>query len=428
MRRIRGQKKTFITSYVKPSMLTHDPAHAGSYARDPLIANKISVNILLDLHDTATRILDDAPAIETPTLLLSAGADWVVKNSPHRKFFDRLLSPVKAFRHYPGLYHDLLHEKNREPILQDIRNFIEDAFSRPPAALQNTDQHGYTKTEFDRLRAPLPLSLRRANFALQRLSMKTLGQLSQGIRLGWRTGFSSGITLDYVYENQPRGNLLLGKIIDRAYLNAIGWRGIRIRKRHLIELLRETIAAQHQHNRPVHIVDVAAGPGRYLIEALHGLDRTRLTALLCDADPAALAHAQTLITHHNLPFIKTQQADAFDEATLAALHPAPTIAIISGLFELFPDNALVLRTLRGLAAAMQNTGGTLLYTGQPWHPQIEMIARVLIGLDKKPWIMRRRTQRELDFLVASAGFAKTDMRIDEHGIFTVSAATIGMNS
>jgi hypothetical protein len=67
-------------------------------------------------------------------------------------------------------------------------------------------------------------------------------------------------------------------------------------------------------------------------------------------------------------------------------------------------------------------GGFLLYTNQPWHPQIELIARVLTNREGKPWLMRRRTQAEIDELVAGAGFVKQEMRVDEHGIFTVSLA------
>ena len=52
-----------------------------------------------------------------------------------------------------------------------------------------------------------------------------------------------------------------------------------------------------------------------------------------------------------------------------------------------------------------------------------MIARTLTGhREGEPWVMRRRTQAELDQLVAAAGFTKTDQRIDEWGIFTVSLA------
>jgi hypothetical protein len=64
----------------------------------------------------------------------------------------------------------------------------------------------------------------------------------------------------------------------------------------------------------------------------------------------------------------------------------------------------------------------LIYTGQPWHPQMELIARILVNRDGEPWTMRRRTQAEMDELVRSVGLEKRAMRIDEYGIFTVSVA------
>ena len=73
--------------------------------------------------------------------------------------------------------------------------------------------------------------------------MRTLGCLSRGILLGWASGFDSGRTLDYVYENQPRGHTWLGRMIDRNYLNSIGWRGIRVRRQNLERVLRDTISA-----------------------------------------------------------------------------------------------------------------------------------------------------------------------------------------
>ena len=96
--------------------------------------------------------------------------------------------------------------------------------------------------------------------------------------------------------------------------------------------------------------------------------------------------------------------------------------MVSGLYELFADNDLVRRSLAGLAAAVP-AGGYLVYTGQPWHPQLALIARALTSHRQgQAWIMRRRTQAEMDQLVAAAGFRKLEQRIDEWGIFTVSLA------
>jgi len=117
-----------------------------------------------------------------------------------------------------------------------------------------------------------------------------------------------------------------------------------------------------------------------------------------------------------------EQGDAFDPAQLAKVDPAPTLAVVSGLYELFPDNDAVLRSLQGIAATVP-AGGYLAYTGQPWHPQLEFIARALTShRGGAAWVMRRRTQQEMDELVRLAGFEKVAQRIDDFGIFTVSLA------
>ena len=61
--------------------------------------------------------------------------------------------------------------------------------------------------------------------------------------------------------------------------------------------------------------------------------------------------------------------------------------------------------------------------GDPANPLREMIARALTShRGGAAWIMRRRTQQEMDQLVAAAGFRKIEQRIDKWGIFTVSLA------
>lgn len=83
---------------------------------------------------------------------------------------------------------------------------------------------------------------------------------------------------------------------------------------------------------------------------------------------------------------------------------------------------MIMDSLSGLAEIMEE-GSYLIYTGQPWHPQLEFIARALTShRDNQAWVMRRRTQTEMDQLVEKSGFQKIDMLVDEWGIFTVSIA------
>lgn len=144
---------------------------------------------------------------------------------------------------------------------------------------------------------------------------------------------------------------------------------------------------------------------------------------LQDYSPINVEKGTALIAERGLQESASfHRADAFDMAGLAATDPKPTLAVVSGLYELFPDNAQIEASLAGLAQALE-PGSLLLYTGQPWHPQLEMIARALTShRGGEAWIMRRRTQQEMDQLVAAAGFRKIEQRIDKWGIFTVSLA------
>ena len=414
---MRGDRKSYVQSYVKPTMLTHDAEQAKRYADDPLITKAIAVNVLLDLYEVSERIVADAGAIRVPALVLAGGADWVVDVKEQQKFFDALGSTRKKMRVFDGMYHDLLHEAGRGEVLAEIRSFVEDSFARDEVRQPLVDAHrgGYTKREYDELARPAP-PLRNAGFAVQRLSLSTLGRLSRGVRLGWESGFDSGRSLDYVYENEARGEMGVGKLIDRTYLDSVGWKGIRQRKIHLEKLLR---VALRESSEP-RILDVATGCGRYVLDVLK--DEPRAMALLRDFTPANVEQGREIARSMGLSDRVTfEVGDAFDEEALAKITPAPTVAVVSGLYELFGDNDMVLASLRGIARAMKG-GGALVYTGQPWHPQLEMIARVLTNRDGKPWVMRRRTQEEMDDLVRAAGFTKVDMEIDRWGIFTVSLA------
>jgi alpha-beta hydrolase superfamily lysophospholipase len=418
--------KSFIQSYVKPKMLTHDFEQARLYASDELISPQIAVNILLDLYDTSTRLIRDAGAIQTPTLLLMSGNDWVVEQLPQHKLFAKLSSLVKEKVMYPTFYHSTFWEKDRQQPIERTREFVQAAFDAPTAApsLLDADRTGPTRRKYDRLQCPLRIgSWKWFKFKVQRFMLNTVGRMSKGVQVGWMAGFDSGQSLDHVYRNTPEGFTFLGRLIDKNYLDSPGWRGIRQRKVHMQMLLDQAIEKLRRENRPIRILDIAAGPGRYVLDTIarHRQQGVEISATLCDRDFGGLSAGRKLAESMGITSVVYRQSDAFSTEAIAAIEPRPTIAIVSGLYELFPSNAPIRESLRGLATVV-DSGGILLYTNQPWHPQQEMIARVLPNRDGEPWVMRCRTQAEMDQLVAAAGFEKIRMLIDNDGIFSVSMA------
>ena len=416
----------YVNSYVKPQFLTHDRERIESYRTDPLITRPIASHILLQLYEAAKRVVDDARAITVPTQLLISGSDFVVRPTPQHRFFENLGSRIKERHVLKGFYHDTLGERDRKPALTLIHDFIEARFAEAPQRADLTDAHiaGHTRDEADKLSSPLPLlSPRGLYWASTRASIGFGSLLSNGLSVGRRTGFDSGSTLDYVYENEARGLGPGGKLIDKQFLEAIGWRGIRQRKVHLEELIRHAIRRLESEGRSTNILDIACGHGRYVIDAVVRAGELPNSIHLRDYSPINVLAGRKLIKERGLDAIAhMEEGDAFDEESLARITPQPDLAIVSGLYELFPDNALINRSLSGLAR-VQKPGSLLIYTNQPWHPQLEMIARALTShRGGQAWVMRRRTQGEMDQLVEKAGYRKIEQRIDQWGIFTVSIA------
>jgi alpha-beta hydrolase superfamily lysophospholipase/SAM-dependent methyltransferase len=407
-----------VRSYVSGKMLTHDSDMAASYDSDPLVSRSIAVNILLGLHDTSRRLLADADAIVTPTLILTAGSDWVVRNDAIGRFYDRLSSPVKTLKRYDGMYHSLLHERDRARPIADLRAFIEQCDSDQTPRLSPRPR---VIKQYEQLRRPAPL-WQRPWWWMQRLGLNTVCRLSRGIRIGGSDGFDSGRSLDHVYRNRAQGAGPLGRLIDRVYLNAPGWQGIRRRKRNMHGVLTAAISRVRQSQGGVHVMDIASGPGRYLLDVIAERSSNDITATLRDCNEAGLADGRSLAERMGLSdHVRYESGDAFDEPSLSRIEPRPDIAVVSGLYELFADNAMIARSLRGLHQAVRD-GGYLIYTNQPWHPQLTMIARTLRNRDGEAWVMRCRSQAEMDQLVADAGFVKLETHTDDDGIFTVSLA------
>ena len=409
-----------ITSYVKAQFLTHDAVQQQQYNRDTRITPNIPARQLTTLLDTAKRVVEDAHLIVTPTLVMSATHDYVVDSAVQQRFYALLSSPLKQWVVLQGFYHGVLYEKGADTqVIPPLLDFIARCFAREPTPQQET-LRVLTQHERNTLAAGVMPLHRRINYALQRFMLKHVGSvLSKGIQIGHEHGFDSGVTLDHVYRNEAQGVGFIGRAIDRNYLDSIGWRGIRQRKVHSISLLQQAVAQLRERGEPVRILDIAGGPARYLVEMAQAMPD--IAVQVRDYQEQNLSEGRALAQSLNLTNIEYVAMDAFDPNSYIAQTFQPTIVVVSGIFELFGDNALVETAIRGIATLIQ-PHGYVLYTGQPWHPQLKQIAQVLGNHQQQPWIMRRRSQYELDALFAAAGFRKQTMRIDDWGIFTVSLA------
>lgn len=412
------KKDAKVMSYVKAKVLTHDVAEQNKYNSDKLINKEINAKLLIDLADMGKKLVEDSMAIELPTIIFSAEKDYVVKNSAQKKFFLNLSSKKREFIELENFYHGIIFEKERQKVYKMLDDFIQDVFKNQNISL-DTSPREFSRKEYERIALKeYPLN-EKIFYSIQKFSMRTFGFLSKGISLGLKYGFDSGISLDYIYENQADGNLLLGKFIDRFYLNQIGWAGVRERKKNLLSLIEEKINNLGEEN--VKILDVAGGTGNYLFDIKEKYPKVEI--LINEFKKSNIEVGEEVIKKNNWENISFVNYDCFDRETYKKINYTPNIVIISGVFELFEDNNMLENTISGVAEILEKNAAVI-YTGQPWHPQLKQIALVLNshkGNDKS-WLMRRRSEKELDSLFEKYNLKKEKMLIDNNGIFTVSLA------
>src|SRR5438132_12114971 len=98
--------------------------------------------------------------------------------------------------------------------------------------------------------------------------------------------------------------------------------------------------------RNVHIIDIAAGTGRYVIETMQELPNVSISALLRDNSPANAEIIRKDTKEFGLKMVSAEVADAFDREAVARIQPRVTIGIVSGFYELRLYTALVLHMVR----------------------------------------------------------------------------------
>lgn len=406
-----------VTSYVKSRLLTHDEEQQAIYNQDPLISKSISTDLLIDTYKTGCRLMDDAGMFTLPVLMLSAGKDWIVSLPAQRQFYEGLSSNWKEWRFYPNAHHALFHEENRQEVFDDCFNFIERIYQEP---IKQEDYalahfHGVSKDKFD---AALLPNLN-PTFKVTKWLMRTLGRSSNAIKIGLDMGFDSGESLDCVYQNTPAGSHVFGKLVDKIYLSSPAWEGIRQRKSILSKLLNKYLTASR--SKEIKVLDIAAGNGRYLLETLTSLEKENLHIELRDYSEDNIRLMQEKVETLSLvDQVDVVKADAFSADSYKE-RSKYNFAVASGLFELFSDNSLISEALAGVRKELKK-GGYLIYTNQPWHPQQEFIAKTLTNHQGEPWVMRCRSQAEMDQLVINAGFQKIETQVEAQGIFSVSVA------
>jgi SAM-dependent methyltransferase len=239
--------------------------------------------------------------------------------------------------------------------------------------------------------------------ALGKLAVNTLGQTSEGIRLVTTKGLTSGVMLDYIYQNQPHGRFIIGRWIDKIYLSHPAWEDVRIRKANLVDYLLYAISIQRALKRQPVVVDIAAGPARYILD-VKSRNRMEDVIVICrDIDTEALELGRHNAEILDLTGIQFTTGDALTADSLALIEPKANVAVSSGFYDWINEDELVQKSI-SLIYDMLPSSGCFLFTNQAKHVSQEFVQGVFMDLRQQPLRMTMRSAIQMNEWAEAIGF------------------------
>jgi hypothetical protein len=269
---------------------------------------------------------------------------------------------------------------------------------------------------FEELLRPLPLnSPKRWFYELFSFFLRKMGIFSEGIRIGYKYGFDSGMIMNYVYENMPSGRFYIGKVLDRAFLNQITCKAFRaikeIQKNMIKGYLRE------RDGKYTFIVDLASGKADYIYDALRETNADA-RALLRDVDETTLKKSRDIAERLNLlNKVSYELGNALDAESLKKIDTKPHLVVETGLYGIIHDDELIRRHFSELKDILNPEA--ILFNVQTYNPQIELIARVLKNRSGERCVWHLRPVELVIGWAEKAGFIKDQITIDPYGIYAV---------
>jgi alpha-beta hydrolase superfamily lysophospholipase len=117
--------RTSFQGNVKPELLSRDPAVGRAYEADPLVHRRASARFFTEFKWAIANVTDRGAEIRVPILVLQAGSDGLVDPRATAAFAAGIPSEQKTVLVYPGLYHEIFNETEKERVFDDLERWLD---------------------------------------------------------------------------------------------------------------------------------------------------------------------------------------------------------------------------------------------------------------------------------------------------------------
>lgn len=110
------------------SFISHDPKVVAAYRADRLVHDRISARLARFIATAGPATVALAAQWKTPTLLMYAGDDRLVKPQGSRDFAAAAPQEVLTTMCFDGLYHEIFNELDARPVFEALRQWLDSRF------------------------------------------------------------------------------------------------------------------------------------------------------------------------------------------------------------------------------------------------------------------------------------------------------------
>ena len=116
--------KVTLPNAIPYDKLTHVEERWRKYPGDVLRHDKISPAMYFGMLEAFAKVVEGAPKIKLPTLVVASGDDRIVDRASTEAFFPKLGSAKKKLIIYEKSYHEILNDVERVKVIDDIDAFL----------------------------------------------------------------------------------------------------------------------------------------------------------------------------------------------------------------------------------------------------------------------------------------------------------------
>jgi len=113
-----------VPNDIDPKWISRDREVVLAYKRDPLISKTISVKLASEILANLETIMELAPKITVPALMMHGGDDHICDKQGTADFFEKMGSKDKKIKIYDDMYHEIFNEIGKEEVLEDMAAWL----------------------------------------------------------------------------------------------------------------------------------------------------------------------------------------------------------------------------------------------------------------------------------------------------------------